>query len=112
MTLLIFKPDFRTQLFEEYKKAIPDLTIDDSEKIEAEKVKIEQKKSELEKQRIENENLLKHVEDEKFDPEARIGRYTRGMLQLKDDKTEQTVLTMLYMMMERYCYQKKRNVNY
>lgn len=103
-----FKPDFRTQLFEEYKKAISDLTIDDSEKIEAEKVKIEQEKSELEKQRIENENLIKQIEDEKFGEEARIGRYAKGMLQFKDDKTQQTLLTMLYMMMEGLLPEEKK----
>lgn len=81
------------QLFEEYKKALFHLTVDDSERIKIEKEKLEQEKSLVDQQRIENEKLLKRIEDLECGRDTREGDFAKSILQTKTEW--QKILTEL-----------------
>lgn len=81
------------QLFEEYKKALINLTVDDSARIKIEKEKLEQEKSQVNQQRIENEKLLKRIEDLEYGRDTREGDYAKSILQTKPEW--QKILTEL-----------------
>ena len=49
------------KLFKEYKKAIPELTIDESERLQVTNEKLKKEKSELEITRVEMEEMKKDV---------------------------------------------------
>ena len=88
------------QLFKEFKKAIPELTIDDSERIRTEKKNLEQKQTEVEKQRIENEKMLQRIEKLECGPEARDSTFYKNMFQVQGDKGAELLQTMVYFMFE------------
>jgi len=99
------------ELFNEFKKAIPELTIDDSERVNLAKKKLEQDKDVVEKQRIENEKLLSRLEEVQYGPEGRGSIYAKNMLKLKDDKTSKMFCTIISMMIELlYPEEKKREI--
>lgn len=71
----------RQESFEEYKKGIPDLTIDDSERMLAEKKKIEIERSELEKIKLqmnEQEAKLKKTQEELDEAKKEFARIKVG----------------------------------
>lgn len=88
------------ELLEEFQKAIPELTIDDSERIRTEKKNLEQKQTEVEKQRIENEKMLQRIEKLECGPEARDSTFYKNMLQVHGDKGAELLQTMVYLMFE------------
>jgi integrase len=67
----------RQESFEEYKKGIPDLTIDDSERILAEKKKIEIERSELEKLKLQMDEQAKDLRQTRQDLEEAKKEFTR-----------------------------------
>lgn len=81
------------QLFDEYKKALINLTVDDSARIKIEKEKLEQEKSIVNQQRLENEKLLKRIEDLEYGRDAREGDFAKSILQTKTEW--QKILTEL-----------------
>lgn len=81
------------QLFDEYKKALLDLTVDDSARIKIEKEKLEQEKSLVHQQREENEKLLKRIEDLEYGVEGRESDYAKMTLSV--EKEWQRVLSPL-----------------
>ncbi len=99
------------ELFNEFKKAIPELTIDDSERIKLEKKKLEQDKDTVEKQRIENEKLLNRLEEVQYGTEGRGSIYAKNMLKLKDDEISKMIYTVFSMVVELvYPEEKKREI--
>lgn len=99
------------ELFNEFQKAIPDLTVDDSERIKLEKKKLEQDKDTVEKQRIENEKLLNRLEEVQYGAEGRGSIYAKNMLKLKDDEISKMIYTVFSMIVELvYPEEKKREI--
>ncbi len=99
------------ELFNEFKKAIPELTIDDSERVNLAKKKLEQDKDVVEKQRIENEKLLNRLEEIQYGAEGRGSIYAKNMLKLRDDEISKMIYTVFSMMIELlYPEEKKREI--
>ena len=86
----------KDQLFEEFKKAIPELTIDNSERNRTEQKKIEKEKSELV---IKSENinkLEKRIEDLEYGYKSREALATKDMLSMEGDKSSQLIRLLIH----------------
>ena len=86
----------KDQLFEEFKKAIPELTIDNSERNRTEQKKIEKEKSELV---IKSENinkLEKRIEDLEYGYKSREALATKDMFSMEGDKSSQLIRLLIH----------------
>jgi len=99
------------QLFDEFKKAIPDLTIDDSERITLAKKKLDLEKDQVGKLATENEKLLIRLEEIQYGVEGRGSFYAKNMLKLKDDEMSKMIFTVFSMVVELiYSEEEKREI--
>ena len=73
-------------LFNEFKKHILEITIDNSERDKIKIRDLEQKKSESEKGRIEMEDMKKRIEELEYGAQARKATYANNMLRFKQQK--------------------------
>jgi hypothetical protein len=92
----------RTQLFDEFRKAIPDLTIDDSERDKIKIRNLEQEKSESEKNNLEIKELKKKFEEIKYGNEGRGAAFAHSMLNcdLKNDSTGKIFSILFHILFE------------
>ena len=74
------------ECFREFAKAIPEITIADSDRNKIKIRKLESEKSELEKGRLEIEQLKKRMEDLEYGSEAREAAFAKTILKYKREK--------------------------
>lgn len=101
----------KDELFEEFKLAIPDLTIDDYQRVKLEKKNLEQEKNVIENQRIENEKMLNRIEELEYGSKARTSEYITKMLQLPDKPGKRLMESILFFWFEmRATEEEKRKI--
>jgi len=101
----------KDELFEEFKQAIPDLTIDDYQRVKLEKKNLEQEKNVIENQRIENEKMLNRIEELEYGSKARTSEYITKMLQLPDKPGKRLMESILFLWFElRATEDEKRKI--
>ncbi len=89
-------------LFEEFKKHILQLTIDNSERDKIKIKNLELEKSEIEKNRVEIEELKQKLEEIQYDRKARINSFANSMLNydLQNDSTEKIFSILFHVLFE------------
>jgi len=98
------------KLFTEFQKAIPELTIDDSERLRAKNKILNEEKTGLEKRTNEIKNLKKRIEELEFGPKARGAEFTKKMLDLHGDATGTIAETMFYLWFEMRASEKEKRI--
>ena len=93
------------KFFEEYKKAIPELIIDDSERDKIKIRKLEGEKSELEKSKIEVDEMRKRLENLEYGAEAREATYAKNMLRFRQQKDR---VGEVISMLSHYLFERQR----
>lgn len=94
----------KMNLFEEYKKAIPELTIDDSERLRFKNKKLVKEKSEVKK-------LEKRIEELEYGKKPREAEFLKRLLEVKDQPGKSVLETILYMWFEiRATEDEKREI--
>src|SRR2546428_1342245 len=98
------RPSLET-LFDEFKKHILEMTIDNSERDKIKLRNLEQKTSESEKSRIAMEDMKKRIEKLEYGAEARKSTYAKNMLRFRQQKDRVgEVLSML----SHYLFERER----
>ncbi len=98
----------KDQLFEEFKKAIPELTIDNSERIKNEQEKIEKEKSEIAIKSSKIDKLEKKIEGLEYGFNSRMASFNKDMLKMNDDKSGQLLRILIQCILETKNSEGKR----
>lgn len=92
------------KLFENYKKAIPELTIDEAERLRIKNEKLVKEKSEVKK-------LEKRIEELEYGKKPREAEFLKRLLEVKDQPGKSVLETILYLWFEiRATEDEKREI--
>jgi len=106
--IVILDPNWK-KLFSFFEFAIPELTINQQDKIKLDKEKLEKEKTEVDEQRLENENLVKRIELLECGSEARESFYAKSILQSKEvlEKSLNQLLPFLFEILHDEDFKRK-----